>query len=76
MASGESQHPELMVDFIISLDGYAAADDWPGLWGLGGPEYFAWLGADDIDFLPSVRDPIGSALRCLLPYPPRAAPTH
>ena len=44
MASGESQHPELMVDFIISLDGYAAADDWPGLWGLGGPEYFDWLG--------------------------------
>ena len=44
MARGESQHPELMVDFIVSLDGYAAADDWPGLWGLGGPEYFAWLG--------------------------------
>jgi dihydrofolate reductase len=42
MARGESQ-PELLVDFIISLDGYAAADDWPGLWGLGGPEYFAWL---------------------------------
>lgn len=35
--------PELLVDFIISLDGYAAADDWPGLWGLGGPEYFGWL---------------------------------
>ena len=34
---------ELLVDYIISLDGYAAADDWPGLWGLGGPEYFAWL---------------------------------
>lgn len=33
-----------MVDFIISLDGYAAADGWPGLWGLGGPEYLAWLG--------------------------------
>lgn len=43
MARGESQQPELLVDFIISLDGYAAADDWPGLWGLGGPEYFAWL---------------------------------
>ncbi len=42
MARGESQS-ELLVDFIISLDGYAAADDWPGLWGLGGPEYFAWL---------------------------------
>jgi dihydrofolate reductase len=34
---------ELLVDYIISLDGYAAADDWPGLWGLGGPEYFSWL---------------------------------
>jgi len=44
MTRGESQQPELMVDFIVSLDGYAAADDWPGLWGLGGPEYFAWLG--------------------------------
>ncbi|MFD8203325.1 dihydrofolate reductase family protein [Streptomyces sp. NPDC003470] len=33
----------LMVDFIISLDGYASADGWPGLWGMGGPEYLAWL---------------------------------
>ena len=40
MARGESQQPELLVDFIVSLDGYAAADDWPGLWGLGGPGYF------------------------------------
>jgi len=38
-----SKSAELMVDFIISLDGYTAADDWPGLWGLGGPEYFEWL---------------------------------
>ena len=29
----------LMVDFIISLDGYAAAEGWPGFWGLEGPEY-------------------------------------
>ncbi len=36
----------LMTDFIISLDGYAAADDWPGLWGMGGPEYLAWLDSD------------------------------
>ncbi|MER7759655.1 dihydrofolate reductase family protein [Streptomyces sp. NPDC097619] len=36
----------LMVDFIISLDGYAAADDWPGLWGMGGPEYLSWLDSD------------------------------
>jgi dihydrofolate reductase len=43
MVAGESQQAELVVDFIVSLDGYAAADDWPGLWGLGGPEYFAWL---------------------------------
>jgi dihydrofolate reductase len=32
-----------MVDYIISLDGYAAADGWPGYWGLEGPEYLAWL---------------------------------
>jgi dihydrofolate reductase len=36
--------PELLVDFITSLDGYGAADDWPGWWGLQGPEYLAWLG--------------------------------
>jgi dihydrofolate reductase len=35
--------PSLTVDFIISLDGYAAADGWPGYWGLEGPEYLAWL---------------------------------
>ena len=33
----------LTVDFIISLDGYGAADGWPGLWGMGGPDYFRWL---------------------------------
>ena len=32
-----------MVDFIISLDGYASAEGWPGFWGLEGPEYLAWL---------------------------------
>jgi len=36
--------PELMVDFITSLDGYGAAEGWPGWWGLEGPEYLAWLG--------------------------------
>ena len=36
--------PELMIDFITSLDGYGAADGWPGWWGLEGPEYLAWLG--------------------------------
>ena len=35
---------ELLVDFIISLDGYAEAEGWPGWWGLEGPEYLAWLG--------------------------------
>ena len=38
--------PTLMVDFFISLDGYAAADGWPGFWGLEGPEYLAWLEED------------------------------
>jgi dihydrofolate reductase len=33
----------LMVDFIISLDGYGGAEGWPGFWGLEGPEYLAWL---------------------------------
>ena len=36
----------LMVDFIISLDGYAAAEGWPGFWGMEGPEYLAWLDED------------------------------
>jgi dihydrofolate reductase len=34
---------ELVVDFITSLDGYGAAEGWPGWWGLEGPEYLAWL---------------------------------
>jgi len=41
--------PDLMVDFIISLDGYAAADGWPGFWGMEGPEYLAWLEEDSRD---------------------------
>jgi dihydrofolate reductase len=28
-----------MVDFIISLDGNASAEGWPGYWGMEGPEY-------------------------------------
>ena len=36
--------PKLVVDFIASLDGYGAAEGWPGWWGLEGPEYLAWLG--------------------------------
>ena len=35
--------PELVVDFITSLDGYGAAEGWPGWWGMQGPEYLAWL---------------------------------
>ncbi len=36
----------LTVDFITSLDGYGAAEGWPGFWGLEGPEYLAWLGEE------------------------------
>ena len=36
--------PELLLDYITSLDGYGAAEGWPGWWGLEGPEYLAWLG--------------------------------
>ena len=36
--------PELMIDFITSLDGYGAAEGWPGFWGMEGPEYLEWLG--------------------------------
>ena len=43
--------PELLIDFITSLDGYAAADGWPGWWGLEGPESLAWLGAQpEVDY--------------------------
>src|SRR5918995_5968346 len=34
---------ELLVDYITSLDGYGAAEGWPGWWGVEGPEYLAWL---------------------------------
>lgn len=37
---------ELMVDYITSLDGYGAAEGWPGWWGLEGPQYLDWLGED------------------------------
>jgi dihydrofolate reductase len=39
----ETTMPELLIDFVTSLDGYGAADGWPGWWGLQGPEYLAWL---------------------------------
>ena len=41
---------ELMIDFITSLDGYGAAEGWPGWWGLEGPEYLAWLGEEPQDY--------------------------
>jgi hypothetical protein len=31
--------PELVIDFISSLDGYAAAEGWPGWWGLEDPRH-------------------------------------
>lgn len=39
----ERTSAELMVDLIITLDGYASGEGWPGWWGLEGPEYLAWL---------------------------------
>ncbi len=42
--NAEVSSADLMIDLIISLDGYASAEGWPGFWGLEGPEYLAWLG--------------------------------
>jgi hypothetical protein len=39
----ETTMPELLIDFITTLDGHGAAEGWPGWWGLEGPEYLAWL---------------------------------
>ena len=41
--------PELLVDFITSLDGYGGAEGWPGFWGMEGPEYLEWLGEQPTD---------------------------
>lgn len=41
--TGETSTPEVLVDFIVSLDGYASGEGWPGWWGLEGPEYLSWL---------------------------------
>ena len=41
--TAETSSAELIVDLIISLDGYASAEGWPGWWGLEGPEYLGWL---------------------------------
>ncbi len=34
---------QLLVDLIITLDGCASGEGWPGWWGLEGPGYLAWL---------------------------------
>jgi dihydrofolate reductase len=44
--TADTASASLMVDLIISLDGYASAEGWPGWWGLEGPEYLAWLGQE------------------------------
>ena len=52
--TAEAPSAKLMIDLIISLDGYASAEGWPGWWGLEGPEYLAWLeeeGQKDYTFL-------------------------
>lgn len=33
----------LTIDLFSSLDGFAAAEHWPGYWGKEGPELLAWL---------------------------------
>ena len=38
--------PELLVDFVTSLDGYGAGEGWPGHWGLAGAGYLASLEED------------------------------
>ena len=35
--------PELLIDFITTLDGCASGEGWPGWWGLEGPDYLGWL---------------------------------
>src|SRR5690625_5288189 len=37
----------LMVDYIISLDGYGGAEGWPGYWGMESPEYLGWIEQDE-----------------------------
>ncbi|WP_426322538.1 dihydrofolate reductase family protein [Microbacterium sp. E-13] len=43
---GDARVAELMIDYITSLDGFGSAEGWPGLWGMGGPEYFEFLAED------------------------------
>ena len=37
----------LMVDYIIALDGYGGAEGWPGYWGMESPEYLGWIEQDE-----------------------------
>lgn len=37
----------LTIDFITSLDGFGAAEGWPGWWGLESDEYLEWLSATE-----------------------------
>jgi hypothetical protein len=57
--------PELMIDFITSLDGYGSADGWPGWWGLEGPQYLAWLGEQpEADYtIPDGREHLSTHVR-------------
>jgi dihydrofolate reductase len=48
--SKEALMQQLMIDFITSLDGYGAAEGWPGWWGLQGPEYLEWLDDQPSDY--------------------------
>ena len=47
LAIGHTGMSSLMVDFITSLDSYGTAEGWPGLWGMEGPEYLAWIKEDE-----------------------------
>jgi len=54
--------PELLIDFISSLDGYAAAEGWPGWWGLEGPEYLDVLaGMSKVVFSTTLSGPLSWA---------------
>src|SRR6185437_2482381 len=57
--------PEVLIDFITSLEGYGAAEGWPGWWGLEGPEYLAWLGdQSEADYAARATTLAQHATRC------------
>lgn len=41
--SGGDAMSTLTIDLFSSLDGFAAAENWPGYWGKEGPELMLWL---------------------------------